>query len=32
MDIQEDTQFSENRITTYLCDSTNTESVNEVMK
>lgn len=32
MDIQEDTQFSENRIVTYLCDSTDTYSVTNVME
>ena len=31
-DIQPDTQFTEDRIQTYLCDSTNAESVNAVMK
>ena len=32
MDIQEDTQFSENRIQTYICDSTNVNNVDDVMK
>jgi len=32
MDIQKDTQFKENRIVTHLCDSTNKEMVDEVMK
>lgn len=31
MDIQQDTQFQEDRIETYLCDSTNLKSVNEIM-
>lgn len=31
MDIQEDTQFKEDRIVTYICDSTSEESVNNVM-
>ena len=31
MDIQEDTQFIDDRIVTYLCDSTNETSVNSVM-
>lgn len=31
-DIQEDTQFNENRINTYICDSTNPENVNNLMK
>lgn len=31
MDIQEDTQFTEERIVTHLCDSTNKNSVNDVM-
>ena len=31
MDIQKDTQFTENRIETYLCDSTDPNSVYEVM-
>ena len=31
MDIQEDTQFTEERIFTYLCDSTNKNIVNDVM-
>jgi hypothetical protein len=32
MDIQEDTQFAENRIVTYLCDSTDNDSVTKVMQ
>jgi hypothetical protein len=32
MDIQEDTQFTEDRIVTYLCDSTSSDSVNIVMQ
>jgi len=32
MDIQPDTQFSENRIETYICDSTDPNSVNNVMQ
>lgn len=31
-DIQEDTQFKEDRIQTYICDSTNKESVDQVME
>jgi hypothetical protein len=31
MDIQQDTQFTDDRIVTYLCDSTNETSVNNVM-
>jgi hypothetical protein len=31
MDIQEDTQFKENNIVTYICDSTNKKSVDELM-
>ena len=31
IDIQEDTQFTEDRIVTYLCNSTNENSVNNVM-
>jgi hypothetical protein len=31
MDIQKDTQFSENNIQTYLCDSTDSNSVNYIM-
>jgi hypothetical protein len=32
MDIQKDTQFKEDRIETYICDSTNPDSVKEVME